>query len=112
MSRSSAFRGGTLGNLSFLAIPYNAAHPAGAMVVANFLLSPAAQAHKQDAAVWGSATVLALDMLAPRDRARFAALKPAAAGLTPEQLGRVLAEPHPSWVARINREWRKRYSGR
>ena len=36
--------GGTIGNASFVAIPFNAAHVEGAMVAANFLLSPGAQA--------------------------------------------------------------------
>ena len=41
------------------------------MVVADFLMSPEAQAHKQDPRVWGDGTVLDLDALAPEDRARF-----------------------------------------
>ena len=38
------------------------------MVVANFLLSPEAQLRKQDPAVWGDPTVLAMDKLDPADR--------------------------------------------
>ena len=66
--RSFVFEGGTLGNTHFLAIPFNASAPAGAMVFADFLMSPEAQARKQDPAVWGDPTVLALDELAPADR--------------------------------------------
>lgn len=40
------FDGGTLQNVSFLAIPARSAHQAGAKVVANLLLSPAMQADK------------------------------------------------------------------
>lgn len=109
--RSFMLDGGTLGNLSFVAIPFNAGHKAGAMVVADFLLSPPAQAHKQDPDVWGSATVLALDRLPPVDRARFTGKTPVG-GLTPEEFRPVLPEPHPSWVAAINREWLRRYGGR
>ena len=36
-------RGGTIGNTHFVAIPFNAAHQAGAMVVADFLMSPEAR---------------------------------------------------------------------
>src|SRR5690606_9259148 len=51
--RSFVFPGGTLANTHFLAIPFNAAAKAGAMVLADFLLSPEAQARKEDPAVWG-----------------------------------------------------------
>jgi hypothetical protein len=45
---------GALTNSHFLAIPFNASARAGAKVVVNFLLSPAAQARKSDPAFWGS----------------------------------------------------------
>ncbi|HEX9906441.1 MAG TPA: ABC transporter substrate-binding protein [Propylenella sp.] len=107
--RSFVFEGGTLGNTHFVAIPFNADAAAGAMVVADFLLSPEAQAVKQDPAVWGDPTVLAVDRLPPEDRARFAALDLGVATLPPEELGPVLPEPHPSWVERIETEWARRY---
>ena len=107
--RSFVFPAGTLGNTHFVAIPFNANAAAGAMVFADFLLSPEAQARKQDASVWGDPTVLALDKLPREDRARFAALEPGIATLRPEELGPVLPEPHPSWVERIEAEWARRY---
>ena len=107
--RSFTFPAGTLGNTHFVAIPFNAEAAAGAMVLANFLLSPEAQARKEDVAVWGDPTVLAMDKLEPEDRARFAALDLGMATLPPEALGPVLPEPHPSWVERIEREWARRY---
>ena len=45
--------GGTLANVHFVAIPYNAENPAASAVVAEFLLSPAAQLRKQDIRFWG-----------------------------------------------------------
>ena len=102
--------GGTLGNVHFVAIPYNSPHKAGAMVLANFLLSPEAQARKQDPAVWGSATVLAVDLLPAAEKARFDSLDLGVATLKPEQLGRILPEPHPSWMEQIEAEWAKRYT--
>ncbi|MFW5835057.1 MAG: ABC transporter substrate-binding protein, partial [Pseudomonadota bacterium] len=51
--RSHVLDGGTLGNVNFVAIPFNSDAKAAAMVVANFLLSPEAQAKKQDPEVWG-----------------------------------------------------------
>ena len=107
--RTFVFDGGTLGNTHFLAIPFNANAKAGAMVLANFLMSPEAQARKEDVKVWGDPTVLDVAALPEADRARFAALDLGVATLRPEELGPVLPEPHPSWVQRIETEWAKRY---
>ncbi len=107
--RSFVFDGGTLGNTHFVAIPFNASAPAAAMVFADFLLSPEAQARKQDPEVWGDPTVLAVDRLSPEDRARFEALELGIATLPPSELGSTLPEPHPSWVGRIEHEWARRY---
>jgi len=107
--RSYVMEGGTIGNASFVAIPYNATAKAGAMVLANFLMSPEAQARKQDPDVWGSGTVLAMDKLSPEDRARFEAIESGPATLTPEELGKALPEPHPSWMERLEQDWTARY---
>ena len=102
--------GGSIGNASFVAIPYNAAHAAGAMVIADLLLDPAIQALAQDPAVLGFQTVLDVAHLPDADKARFAALDLGIATLPPEALGPALLEPHPSWMARIAADWVKRYS--
>ncbi len=107
--RSYVYDGGTLGNTHFLTVPFNAKAKAGGMVLANFLMSPEAQARKQDAAVWGDPTVLAMDKLSPEDRKRFDMLDLGIATLKPEELGPVLTEPHDSWVKRIEAEWARRY---
>ena len=108
--RSFILEGGTIGNTHFVAIPFNAAHQAGAMVLADFLMSPEAQAHKQDPRVWGDGTVLDLDALSPDDRARFDALPLGIATLPPEALTPVRPEPHPSWMAALEAEWLRRFS--
>ncbi len=103
---SYQFESGTIGNTHFVAIPVNASASDGAQVVANFLLSPEAQARKADIEVWGDPTVLALERLSPADRARFAAQP------LPGQVARsapALPEPHGSWVDPLEREWLKRY---
>lgn len=107
--RTAVFEGGTIGNASFVAIPYNATAKAGAMVLANFLMSPEAQARKQDPEVWGSFTILDVPALAEEDRARFAGLDLGIATLPPEALGTPLPEPHPSWMTRIEEDWARRY---
>ncbi|WP_342077633.1 ABC transporter substrate-binding protein [Yoonia sp. SS1-5] len=100
---------GTIGNASFVAIPYNSGSKAGAMVVANFLMSPEAQARAQDPEVLGYGTVLNMDALSADDRALFDALDLGVATLSPADLGVVQAEPHPSWMTRIADDWVARY---
>ncbi len=108
--RSFILKAGTIGNTHFVAIPFNAAHKAAAMVVADFLMSPEAQAHKQDPRVWGDGTVLDLKALDLADRTRFAALSQGIATLPPDQLVPVRPEPHPSWMTAIEAEWLRRFS--
>jgi putative thiamine transport system substrate-binding protein len=108
--RTFILEDGTIGNTHFVAIPFNAAHQAGAMVVADFLMAPEAQAEKQDPRVWGDGTVLDLDALAPEDRARFDALPLGVATLAPDELTPVRPEPHPSWMVEIEAEWLRRFS--
>jgi putative thiamine transport system substrate-binding protein len=48
---------GTIGNTHFVAIPANAKAKAAAQVFANFLMSPEAQAKKNDLKTWGDPTV-------------------------------------------------------
>ena len=107
--RSFTFPGGTLGNTHFVAIPYNAAAKAGALVLADFLISPEAQTRKQDPKVWGDPTVLAIDKLPEDAQASFAALDLGVATLRPDELGPAIDEPHPSWMERLEAEWKRRY---
>ena len=102
---------GTIGNTSFVAIPYNAANPEAAMVVANFLLEPATQARAQDPRHMGNFTVLDLDRLTPADRARFHDLSADPSLPTNAMLGAPLPEPHPSWMTRLTAEWERRVVG-
>lgn len=101
---------GSIGNVSFVAIPYNARHIAGARVVANFLLSPRAQARMQNIEVLGAFSVLDFDRLDEAARARFAALPEAPALPSREALGQTLPEPHPSWMTKLVEIWSQRYT--
>ncbi|MEA5160984.1 ABC transporter substrate-binding protein [Cereibacter johrii] len=107
--RTFTLEGGTIGNASFVAIPFNAAHAAGAKVIANLLLDPQVQARAQDPAVLGFQTVLDVAALPEPDRARFAALDLGPATLAPDALGPALLEPHASWMERIAEDWVRRY---
>lgn len=107
--RTYTLFGGTIGNTSFVAIPYNSPHKQAAMVVANFLLDPATQAHAQDIRVLGSFTVLDLKKLSPEQLKLFTDLPTNPALPTSAALRKVLLEPHPSWMTRITAEWLRRY---
>ena len=93
----AAFDTGTIGNVHFVAIPHNAGDKAAAMVVANFLLSPEAQARKADPAVWGDPTVLNIEGLPMDERKNF----PAAVSVDAP----TLPEPHASWTDVVEDVW-------
>lgn len=107
--RTFTFTGGTIGNASFLAIPFNSSVKEAAQVIANLVLSPEVQARAQDPGVLGFQTVLDLDALAPEDRARFDALDLGIATLAPAEMGPALLEPHASWAVRLAEDWQTRY---
>ena len=93
--RTVVFSRGTIGNTSFVAIPYNAANKEGAMVVANFLLDPATQARAQDYRQMGNFTVLDLAKLSPAERKAFDDLPKSPALPTNAELGSVAARAAP-----------------
>ena len=99
-------RGGTIGNTHFVAIPVNAKSRAAAEVVANFLLSPEAQARKADLKIWGDPTVLDMDKLTPAQRGLFSRAREPGAVKEP---ARTIPEPHGSWVPLIEAAWLERY---
>lgn len=105
--RAYVLREGTIGNCSFVAIPYNAAHKPAALLLADFLLTPEAQARAMDPTLLGSPTVLALDRLSPEDQRFFTDLPRPVGSLTDDELGPPLAEPHPSWMTRIAAAWER-----
>ncbi len=108
--RSFVFETGTIANAHYVAIPFNSASRSAALVTANFLLSPEAQAHKLHPAIWGDPTVLSLDRLPPVERARFEAIPNGVATLPSSELGPSLAEPHTDWMTRLEAAWMARYS--
>lgn len=108
--RSFVFSRGTLGNTHFVAIPYNANAKEAALLMANFLISPAAQLRKQDPDYWGDPTVLSMAKLPKADRLAFQSLDLGIATLAPDDLGPVINEPHASWMERIETKWRSRYA--
>jgi putative spermidine/putrescine transport system substrate-binding protein len=105
-TRTFLFDSGTIANTHYVAIPYNAAHKAAAMVVANFLLSPEAQLSKAQPANWGDLPVLDPSLLPAAQQAQFAAIPRGAATLAPADLAaHRLPELQAAWVAEIEKAW-------
>jgi putative thiamine transport system substrate-binding protein len=106
--RSFTFAKGTIGNTSFIAIPFNAAHKHGALVVADFLLEPESQARAEDIRQLGTMSVLDAGKLSPEQRRLFETLPGHPALPHPSELGVIQLEPHASWMTRIAAEWSRR----
>lgn len=107
--RSYAMSDGSLSNTHFVAIPYNASHSEAAQLVANFLLSPVAQAHKQNPSIWGDKTVLVQSKLSTEQQALFKMNTPHPSALAFDAIKDTVNEPHPSWVDAIMQGWQARY---
>ena len=108
-ARALVLEDGTIANSHFLGIPFNAPNAPGAMVVADFLLSPEAQLEKQKPDVWADGTVLADERLPAEWRARFEAVRRELGALPPATLAR-LARPEvaPEYHERLLADWRTR----
>ena len=107
-SRALVLRDGTLANSHFVGIPFDAPNAAGAMVVANFLLSPAAQLEKQRPTVWADGTVLRTGRLPADWRARFDSVLNDPR-LVPADTLRLYARPEvsPRYHERLTDDWRR-----
>ncbi|MGL1930371.1 MAG: ABC transporter substrate-binding protein [Desulfotalea sp.] len=108
--RSYVHSAGSLGNSHFLAIPYNSSSKEAAKVFINFLLSPEAQARKNDPAIWGDPTVLAMERISVKEQKKFSDIIFGDATLRGKDLGEVFSEPHSSWVEKLEKTWLRRYS--
>ncbi|CAN5757626.1 ABC transporter substrate-binding protein [soil metagenome] len=108
-ARALVLRDGTIANAHYLGIPGSAPNRAGAMVVANFLLSPEAQLEKMKPAVWADGTVLDLARLPPVWRERFDALGQDPRAISMDTL-RKYARPEvaPEYHERLASDWRQR----
>ena len=107
-SRALVLRDGTVANAHYVGIPFNAPSAAGAMVVANFLLSPSAQLEKQRPTVWADGTVLSLARLPAEWRARFDSVVNDPR-LVPADTLRRYARPEvsPRYHERLADDWRR-----
>ncbi len=105
-TRSYALDDGTIGNTSYVAIPFNAANKAPAIVAVNFLLSVEAQFEKAKPEVWGMATALDLDKLSPADADKFRSIPRHEAVVSEKDLAdRAMPELTAEWSAAIEKGW-------
>lgn len=104
-ARPFLLEGASLQNVSFLTIPANAAHRAGAQVLADLLLDPALQAKKADPAVLGVPSVLDPARVPAAARATLAAST--AGPYVLDDLGRPLSEIAAKGVAPLEARWKR-----
>lgn len=102
-ARAYFLESGTIRNSHYVGIPVNAPNKAGAMVVANFLISFEAQLQKAKPAVWGDGTVLSLSSLPGEWKDKFA-MTEGRTRVSPraELESRALMEPAPEIMIRLD----------
>ncbi|MFF2446102.1 ABC transporter substrate-binding protein [Neobacillus sp. NPDC058068] len=97
---------GTLSNTHFLAIPYNAPNPDGALTLINFLLSPSAQMKKMELEYWGENMSLSVERLSDKDRAIVESIDRGSATLSQEELSsHRVPEIDAEYVQWLERGW-------
>ncbi len=104
--RTFVMKNGSIFNTHFTAVPYNAPNRAGGLVVANFLLSPEAQYHKNNPKNWGDFTALDLNRLDDAEQNRFQALNLGEATLSLSELAESAVPEIPSgYLELLERDW-------
>jgi len=106
-TRTFVFDQGTIGNHSYLAVPFNASNPAGALVVINFLMSPE---HELDQMrVLGDIPPLVPERLSVQDRKDAESSIPGPATLSMSELQtHQLPEPDAEYTRRFQQDWAKK----
>lgn len=95
---------GTIATTDYTAIPYNAAHLEGALVVANFLASPEAQL-AYDQAVYNF-DAMWFEKVPPEYQVQLAAVDRGPATLKPEELAaHALPDLQSTWLTAIEQGW-------
>lgn len=104
--RTFVFDTGTLANNNFVAIPFNASNPAGAMVVANYMVSPEFQLIMADPDQWGWLITIDPRRMSASDQAALTAYKLGLATLPADVLAaHALPEPNGDWVTAMEEGW-------
>ena len=106
--RTFVMEDGTISNTHFTAVPFNAPNKAGAMVVADFLMSPEAQLSKYLPANWGDLPALDVARLPAEQAGAFAAVDLGAATLPAGVLaGAAVPEIPSGYLELLENDWEK-----
>ncbi len=106
--RTFVMEDGSIYNTHFTAIPFNSPNKAGAMVLADFLVSPDAQLSKYRPDNWGDFPALDLNRLSPEDKKRFKAVDLGPATLGSDRLNRVAVPEIPSaYLEALEQGWKE-----
>lgn len=104
--RTYIFETGSLANVSYIAIPYNANNPASAMVLANYLISADYQLVMTDPRELGWKMAIDPTRLSDNEQETLAAIPNGVATLPAEELSAAaLPEADASWVSVIEEGW-------
>lgn len=104
--RTFVFDTGTLANNNYVAIPFNASNPAGAMVIANWILDPEMQLIMADPTRWGWLMTIDPTRMSAEQQAQLAAYELGPATLPADVLAaKALPEPKGEWVTAMEKGW-------
>jgi len=104
--RTFVFDTGTISNNNFVAIPFNAPNAAGAMVVANYMLSEEYQAEMTNPESWGWLSPISPVVYSEEFQATVGAYERPESVLAPEVLNAAaLPEPSAAWVTAMEAGW-------
>lgn len=105
-AKASIFTKGAIGNTHFVAIPFNAPNKAGAMAVANAILSVDMQASKYDPVTWGDLPVLDNSKLSSEEKDIFSKVKISSSTVPQEELSaHKYSEPPAYLIPIIEKLW-------
>jgi len=97
---------GTLSNNNYVAIPFNSANPAGAMVVANYIISPEFQLVMADPERWGWEIPTDPASWPEEAQATLESYQRGVATLPAAELAsKALPEPNGEWVTALEEGW-------
>lgn len=106
-TRSAVFDDGNIGNYSFTAIPYNAAHKEAALVLANLLLSPEAALVNAGPEGAGFTSAIDLSALSDAQQAEFATLQDSPYQVPAAELSeKTLPEVSADYVNQLEKDWK------
>lgn len=100
-------KAGSIQNTNYVGIPFNASNKDAAMVIANFLISPEAQAAKANLKYSGSRTVLNNAILSSEEASLFAGNNQVKYALSIDELkGNAIREPVSEYMIRVAADFR------